>query len=325
MSIPRATARLQFHKDFTLDDAAGVVDYYAGLGITHLYASPILTARPGSMHGYDVVDPTRLNPEVGGEPALRRLVARLREAGMGLIADIVPNHMGVGPDNPWWQDVFEWGPDSRYAGWFDIEWHSTDPALEGKILAPFLGQPYGDALRAGEIRLEFDKASGKLFACYFNHRFPLAPSTYAMVLRDDVEISDALSRFSAETADGVEALHRLLERQHYRLTWWRNAAEEINWRRFFEVSDLAGVRVEKDEVFEATHALIFRLYAEGLIDGVRIDHVDGLANPGAYCRRLRQRLEELAPGRPAGAPQTAPYIIVEKILAAGEQLRPDWG
>jgi (1->4)-alpha-D-glucan 1-alpha-D-glucosylmutase len=370
MTDLRATARLQFNKDFTFDHAAALVDYFRQLGISHLYASPILTARSGSTHGYDVVDPTRINPELGGEEGLRRLVAALREAGMGLIVDIVPNHMGVGPENPWWQHVLEWGPDSPHATWFDIDWQAPDPALRGKMLAPFLGQAYGDALYAGEIGLRYDEAEGKIFSAYYNQRFPLAPVSYAQVLRaagdarlgmvaaafdkvGDAEpqprrqaLADAACRLlreqgrggegraaieavlachSATTEGGREALHQLLEQQYYRLAWWRNAAEEINWRRFFEVSDLAGVCVERDDVFDATHAVILRLYAEGMIDGVRIDHVDGLANPRAYCEKLRRRLTAAAVQRPEDVPKHPPYIIVEKILAADEQLRADWG
>ncbi len=370
MSIPRATARLQFHKDFTLDDAAKVIDYYASLGISHIYASPLLAARSGSTHGYDIVDPTRINPELGGEEALRRFVSRLREKSMGLIADIVPNHMGVSPENPWWQHVLEWGRLSPYAGWFDIDWQSSDPALQGKVLAPFLGQPYGEVLEAGEIKLEFDAANGRIAAVYYAHRFPIAPQDYARILQaadstrlvqaiaafEKIAVADsptiqqenadaallmmrelaessetkadiqaALDRFNAPSPEGMAALHEILETQHYRLAWWRNAAEEINWRRFFEVTDLAAVRVEQDSVFDATHATIFRLYTEGLIDGVRIDHVDGLADPAAYCRKLRERLEALTSQRPAFLIRSAPYIIVEKILAYGEQLRTDWG
>jgi (1->4)-alpha-D-glucan 1-alpha-D-glucosylmutase len=366
----RATARLQFHKDFTFDDAAAVIGYYARLGVSHLYASPMLAARAGSTHGYDIVDPTRINPELGGEEALRRLVARLREEGMGLIADIVPNHMGGGRENPWWQHVLEWGPESQYARWFDIDWESPDPALRGKVLAPFLGKPYGEALLAGELKLGFDPGSGKIFVEYYSNRFPLSPASCAHVLRTAgapylepvitafelsareeqlsvrqastdaaflllremggtaegaASMEAALMRFTPDIEGGLDALHELLERQHYRLTWWRNAAEEINWRRFFEVSDLAGVRVEEDDVFEATHALIFRLYAEGLIDGVRVDHVDGLAHPHGYCRKLRRRLTELAKQRPPELSSMRPYIVVEKILGADEQLRADWG
>jgi len=369
IAAPRATARLQLHRDFSFDAAARVVPYYAALGVSHIYASPILTARRGSTHGYDMVDPTRINPELGGEDGLRRLVARIREPGMGLILDIVPNHMGVGPENPWWQHVLEWGQDSPYARWFDIDWHPVDETLHGKVMAPFLGQPYGDALSAGEITLQFDETRGKLFASYYAHRFPIAPADYADVLRaagserlapaidafekdrtDSIAITQlsadtgfgllreigqtpegrtdidaALSQFSVAAPHGLEALHALLERQHYRLGWWRGAADGINWRRFFEITDLAGVRVEQDDVFEATHALIFRLYTEGLIDGVRIDHVDGLADPGAYCRKLRQRLQALASQRPPELPHAPAYIIVEKILAPDEQLRTDWG
>jgi (1->4)-alpha-D-glucan 1-alpha-D-glucosylmutase len=370
MSIPRATARLQFHKDFTLDDAVKVVDYLAALGISHIYASPLLAARSGSTHGYDIVDPTRINPELGGEDALRRFVSRLREKEMGLIADIVPNHMGVSPENPWWQHVLEWGRMSPYAGWFDIDWQSSDPALQGKVLAPFLGQPYGEILEAGEITLQFDAGSGRIAAVYYAHRFPIAPKDYAKILQsaesphliqviaafEKIAVADsphiqlenaeaafqmlrdlaatpegasaidaALASFTAKSPEGVASLHELLENQHYRLAWWRNAAEEINWRRFFEVTDLAAVRVEQDSVFDATHATIFRLYTEGLIDGVRIDHVDGLADPAAYCRKLRDRLESLTSQRPAFLTRTTPYIIVEKILAFGERLRTDWG
>ena len=369
MNLPRATARIQLHREFGFDALAGAVPYYAALGISHLYVSPILAARPGSTHGYDMVDPTRINPELGGEEGLRRLVQRLRAAGMGLILDIVPNHMGIGPDNPWWQHVLEWGKDSPYAHWFDIDWAPPDDTLRGKVLAPFLGQPYGDALAAGDIRLCFDADRGRLYIACPGHRFPLAPPDYAEVLRaadspllsaaaaafergrgpasaaarqqaalghgllhalqrqpqGAQAIEAALAAFAPDAAPGFEALHALLERQHYRLAWWRCAADAMNWRRFFEVTDLAGVRVEQDDVFEATHALVFRLITEGLVDGLRIDHVDGLADPGGYCRKLRARLEALGAQRP---PQLSPgpaYLVVEKILAPGEPLRTDWG
>ncbi|MFC7513827.1 malto-oligosyltrehalose synthase [Herbaspirillum sp. GCM10030257] len=368
MSIPRATARLQLHKDFTFDQAAEVLPYYASLGISHIYASPILTARSGSTHGYDIVDPTRINPELGGEEGFRRFVARIRAAGMGLILDIVPNHMGVGPENPWWQHVLEWGQGSPYARWFDIDWHPADETLQGKVMAPFLGQPYGDVLAAGDIKLQFDATRGKFFAAYYSHRFPIGPAGYAGVLRSAgsdslisaiaafeegrdenggisqqnadmgfgqlreagrtpegaAAIEAAIGAYDATTPQGLNALHALLEQQHYRLAWWRCAADGINWRRFFEVTDLAGVRVEQDDVFEATHALIFRLYTEGLIDGVRIDHVDGLADPGAYCRKLRRRLQALTSQRPPELPPAPAYIIVEKILANNEHLRENW-
>lgn len=380
MCTLRATARLQLHKDFTFDQAAEVVPYYAALGISHIYASPILTARSGSTHGYDIVDPTRINAELGGEEGLRNLVKRIREAGLGLILDIVPNHMGVGPENPWWQHVLEWGQHSPYAQWFDIDWNPADETLHGKVMAPFLGQPYGDVLHAGDIKLQYNESRGKFFISYFSHCFPVTPSSYAQILQtakserlapilalltagDEVkqdahhdahkdapqkitqqhadsasgllrelgltsegqaDIEAVLRAFSGNTEQGQRAMHTLLERQHYRLAWWRCAADGINWRRFFEVTDLAGVRVEQDDVFEATHALIFRLYTEGLIDGVRIDHVDGLADPGAYCRKLRRRLQALSSQRPSDLPPAPAYVIVEKILAPDEQLRTNW-
>lgn len=365
----RATARLQFHKEFTFADAIALVDYYAALGISHLYASPILTSRQGSTHGYDTVDPTQVNAELGGEDGFRQLVAKLRSVGMGLIVDIVPNHMGVGgSENPWWQHVLQWGPQSPYARWFDINWHSLDPAVHNKLLAPFLGAAYGETLGSGDLVLKFDAEKGSLAVHYHAHHFPIALKDYADILKlaDNEELraviiraqeidwtlpyrdieSDttllhehlrnisntpqgaqamdaALAHFNTAHADGVDALHRLLERQHYRLTWWRNGADEINWRRFFEVSELAGMRMEDDEVFEATHALIFQFYAEGLIDGLRIDHVDGLADPRGYSLKLRERLNELLPKRPEQY-RTPPYIIVEKILAEHETLRADW-
>jgi len=365
----RATARLQFHKDFTFAHAIQLVDYYARMGISHLYASPILSARLGSTHGYDTVDPTLVNPELGGEAGLRQLVAKLRSVGMGLILDIVPNHMGVGgSENPWWQHVLEWGPKSPYAKWFDINWNSLDPAVHNKLLAPFLGAAYGETLKSGDLAMQFNADTGRIELHYHSHHFPIALEDYAEILKlADSEwlrpiilrayeidwkqpysqiqqaaellqehlrnvsktppgasaIESALQFFNTIHTDGVVALHKLLERQNYRLTWWRNGADEINWRRFFEVSELAGVRMEEDEVFEATHAKIFAFYEEGLIDGLRIDHVDGLAEPRAYALKLRQRLDALLLKRPADL-RTPPYIVVEKILAEHEVLREDW-
>lgn len=356
----RATARLQLHAGFGFAQATAVVEYYQRLGISHFYVSPILTARPGSTHGYDVVDATRINPELGGEAGLHGLCASLHAHGMGLIVDIVPNHMAVGQHNAWWQDVLRWGRASRHAHWFDIAWDGHDPALHGKVLLPFLAQPYAQALQQGELILRLDASTGQLYVAHGEHRFPLHPPDHALVLKtagsvrltqviaaferidtgaaeryqqaahaqqqlaalaqDDQALADidaALAAFSANQPHGCGALHQLLERQHYRLSHWRNAADEINWRRFFEVSELVGMRVECDEVFEAMHAEIFRLYAAGLIDGLRLDHIDGLADPAAYCLRLRERLRALRPER-------EPYLIAEKILAADEILPPDW-
>ncbi|MHB0775741.1 malto-oligosyltrehalose synthase [Halomonas sp. WWR20] len=367
MSDIRATIRLQFHREFTLDDAAHWVDYYAALGVSHVYASPLLASRAGSTHGYDGVDPTRLDPELGGEAALERLVTRLRANGMGLILDIVPNHVAVGgSENPWWQDVLRWGRQSPYAEFFDIDWLSPDPLLAGKLLVPFLGAPYEEVLNSGMLELHYVPESVGFEIAYHEHRFPIDPRHYGDILRHaehdalrDVAVQfDALqARQDAYTAVGelrqqlrktLEAdaarqaleglfglfdtrqeagatrLHALLERQSYRLAWWRTASDDINWRRFFDITELGGLRVELPEVFEATHALAFQLVEAGWVDGLRVDHVDGLADPGGYCRRLRERLNALEEKRPAEVPRHV-ALYVEKILADGETLHEDWG
>jgi (1->4)-alpha-D-glucan 1-alpha-D-glucosylmutase len=318
VSIPRATMRLQFHHGFPFEAAIATVPYLATLGVSHLYASPIMTARPGSMHGYDVVDPTTINPELGGEAAFRQLVAALRAAELSVILDIVPNHMAVGNGNPWWLDVLQHGRQSDYARYFDIEWEPEDPTLHGKVLVPFLGTPYAQALGNGDLNLHFNAALGRYEARYFDQLFPIAP--------DHAEEIERLSlqAFSPATPAGRAKLHDLLERQNFRLAWWRSANDTINWRRFFDINELVALRAEDEVVFEATHALVFRLYAQGLIDGVRIDHIDGLADPKAYCRRLRARLDSLTAQRPAGSPAGPAYIVVEKILGTGEQLPSDW-
>ncbi|WP_367253393.1 malto-oligosyltrehalose synthase [Pseudomonas sp. stari2] len=358
----RATVRLQFHKGFTLDEAMPLVAYFSRLGISHVYASPLLAARAGSMHGYDVVDPTRVNPELGGEPALRRLVAALREHGMGLILDIVSNHMAVGGgDNPWWLDLLEWGRLSPYGEFFDIQWHSPDPLMEGQLLLPFLGSDYGIALQDGTLPLVFNADSGTFHVEHYEHHFPICPGDYGELLKADEPANEVLKsladRFSSlsyqtdarslaiplkeelqqlasdphilqtiqrnlthydsKTDEGFQRLHQLLERQSYRLASWRTAADDINWRRFFDINELGGLRVERPAVFEATHGKIFQLIEEGLIDGLRIDHIDGLADPRGYCRKLRRRLDFLAPGRHLP-------IYVEKILGDGETLHADW-
>ena len=315
MSVPRATMRLQLHSGFTLHDAAQFVGYFARLGISHLYLSPVLAARPRSTHGYDVVDPSRVNTELGGEDALRQLVHELRRHEMGLIVDIVPNHMAVGSDNPWWMDVLAHGAASPFAKFFDIDWSPGDPLLKGKVALPILGRPYGEALAAGEISL--DKNPRPLL-CYFEHRFPLSPASVAAVESRWAE------DFEPDSADGKELLNQLIAMQHYRLLWWRSANDEVNWRRFFDINELAALRVEDDEVFEAVHATIFRLFAEGLIDGIRVDHVDGLSRPGDYCRKLRERLRALQPERPRSSPKGPAYLVVEKILSRDEALPDDW-
>ncbi|VVO47874.1 hypothetical protein PS876_00129 [Pseudomonas fluorescens] len=354
----RATLRLQFHKGFTLEQAVPLVPYFARLGISHIYASPLLAARAGSMHGYDVVDPTQVNPELGGEPALRRLVSTLREHGMGLILDIVSNHMAVGGnDNPWWLDLLEWGRLSPYGEFFDIQWHSPDPLMEGQLLLPFLGSDYGVALQEGTLKLQFNAQTGGFYVEHYDHHFPICPNDYGELLKSEEALKSLADRFSSlsyqtdahslaiplkeelrqwasepqvlaairsnlahydsTTEEGFQKLHQLLERQSYRLASWRTAADDINWRRFFDINELGGLRVERPAVFEATHGKIFQLIAEGLVDGLRIDHIDGLADPRGYCRKLRRRVDLLAPGRHLP-------IYIEKILGAGETPRRDW-
>ena len=311
-AIPRATYRLQFHKGFTFDDGAAVVPYLADLGISHVYASPILKARAGSTHCYDVVDPAHVNPELGGEEGLRRLVAALRGHDMGLVVDIVPNHMGVGGDeNPYWLDVLRNGRKSPFAAMFDIDFEAGD----GRLLAPFLGAPYHEVLAGGDLKLVRDAEAGWAVR-YFHHLFPLRPEDAAAL-----EANPAASGHAGE--DAARYLHALLERQHYRLAFWRTAPDAINLRRFFDVTELAALRADAPGVFERTHAKVLELYAQGLIDGLRVDHVDGLADPGAYCRRLRAELSAREADRPEPLRGRA-WLVVEKILAAGENLDATW-
>ena len=338
--IPRATARLQLHAGFTLDDARAQLPYYAALGVSHLYLSPITQARAGSTHGYDVIDHQRVSTELGGESALRRLADAARARGLGLIADIVPNHMAAHASNPWWANVLRLGQDSAHATTFDIDWDAPAPALRGKVLLPVLPDLYGQALAAGDIRLEHDADAG---TCHINaggQHLPLAPGSLAGGSATD-ELTDDLKRdltgvptrkdlarlcaaCDPATDAGRARLHELLERQHYRLAWWRTAPEQINWRRFFEISELVGVRVEDSAVFDAVHGLVLRLYREGVLDGLRIDHIDGLASPGAYLRRLRHALRQADGERKqAGLPGGA-YLIIEKILADDESLDARW-
>jgi malto-oligosyltrehalose synthase len=306
--------RLQLHRDFKFVDAIKIIPYLDALNISHIYASPILKARAGSMHGYDVVDPTQINPELGGEQSFRDLIAALRARGLGLIIDIVPNHMAVGgDDNAWWLDLLQNGRTSAYAKFFDIDWSA--PGLDGKIMAPFLGAPYAEVLAKGDLALTND--TGRYEAKYFQHRFPIRREDW-----NEIEM-DSLAAFESKTAAGRLRLHQLLECQYYRLAWWKSANDAINWRRFFDINELAAIRCEDDDVFEATHQKIFQLYKEGLIDGVRIDHIDGLTDPRTYCHRLRTRLDALALHRPTGC-SARPYIVVEKILGAGEKLPADW-
>jgi (1->4)-alpha-D-glucan 1-alpha-D-glucosylmutase len=366
-AVPVSTYRVQFGPQFRFADGAAIVPYLAALGVGHLYASPYFRARPGSRHGYDVVDHTRLNPEIGDERDHRAMIDALHAHGMGHLVDFVPNHMGIGTGNPWWYDILTWGALSPYSHFFDIEWHKNS-AGRGKVVLPILGDHYGSVVERGELTVAFDPPTDALALHYFDHVFPLTPPAYGMVLtfaaqdappetaamlrelgasfaalrgrpREVVKrtaLRDRASALQRELADrnasdvsfaralaaGCEAfgsdpdrLDALADAQHYRLAYWRVSSDEINYRRFFDINDLAGLRVEDAEVLARTHELIFALIADGRIQGLRIDHIDGLYNPGGYANLLVDRSAAL--GQPL-------YLVVEKILLGAERLRPDW-
>ena len=311
-SLPTATCRLQFNAAFPFAAAEKIAPYLRDLGVSHVYASPILTARAGSMHGYDVVDFSRINPELGGEAGFERLAEALHARGLGIILDIVPNHMAVGgADNPYWLDVLAKGRDSAFAKIFDIDFDRPEPELNGKVLAPFLGSSYRDVLASGDLHVA-RRADGQYAVTYFQHCFPLRAA-------DQLEIAEA----GVETYADPARMHDLLERQHFRLAWWRVAGDEVNYRRFFDITELAGVRIENPPAFDLSHKIPLDLYARGLIDGLRVDHIDGLTDPVGYSRTLRQRLEEAQPQRQGDRAKQA-YVIVEKILAAEEDLPAAW-
>ena len=364
-AIPIATYRLQLTADFDFDAAAAVAPYLKALGISHVYASPFMKARKGSTHGYDVVDHTEFNPELGGEEGFARFSNALKQSDLGLILDFVPNHVGVHfADNPWWLDVLEWGPVSPHAVSFDIDWDLLPYRARGGVLLPILGSSYGQALERGEIELRYDASEGSFSAWYFEHRLPIAPERYGEVLRTIVREAGAdnstagramlelAARYrglrhpnrneapalkaaiqaiegSAEIiARGLDAyrtsedrptqtlaLHHLLERQHYKLGHWRLASSDINYRRFFDVNTLAGLRVEDAATFEASHSLVKRLIAEDRLQGLRLDHIDGLRDPAQYFQRLR-RLIRIA----QGATAKPFYMVIEKILGEDERL-----
>lgn len=294
--LPRATYRLQLRSGVGFDEAMALVPYLHRLGISDLYLSPPFTARRGSTHGYDVVDPNQLDPALGGEAAFGRLAEALRRHGMGLLLDIVPNHMGIGSDNPWWWDVLKHGRASRYARFFDIDF-DRDP--DGKLVLPVLGSALPEVLERGEIEIDAGEEGSEAVLCYFDERFPLAPGE------------------PHEAAD-PGSLERLLDAQAYRLVFWQEGTERRNYRRFFNIDQLAGLRVEEEEVFEESHRLILDLVGKGLVQGLRIDHIDGLTEPKAYLERLQRRATEVSPD---GAPC---YIVVEKILIGEEELPDDW-
>jgi (1->4)-alpha-D-glucan 1-alpha-D-glucosylmutase len=362
--VPTSTYRLQFHKQFTFRHAIELVDYLWRLGISHVYASPILTARPGSTHGYDIVNHNEINPELGSPEDFEALVQALHTRGMGLILDIVPNHMGVGgKDNAWWLDTLEWGERSPHARFFDIDFKANRRGLRGKVMVPFLGDQYGKVLESGQIALGFDVQSGTFSAWYHDHRLPIDPRDYCQIIgkaeslrapyRELFERFEALEQLDADVYEEGQALkrelcqrvqsdpalerhltaaaqsfqgtpgkldtwirlHGLLENQSYRATHWRAAADEINYRRFFNINDLAGVRVELEDLFEETHRLVLDWVRHGKVQGLRIDHIDGLFDPKEYCERLQARAGQ--PGQPA-------YIVLEKILAPHERLPVEW-
>jgi (1->4)-alpha-D-glucan 1-alpha-D-glucosylmutase len=393
--IPSATYRLQFNHLFTFDQAAGIVDYLDQLGISDVYASPFLMARPGSIHGYDVTDQTRFNPEIGDEDSFLRFSSTLQKREMGLIADVVPNHMCIShASNLWWWNVLENGPSSPFARYFDIDWHPPKEELANKVLLPFLGDQYGRVLESQQIKVVYVRDQFELV--YYDNPLPLAPWSWTMILepaaarlRDKVgssnehlaeleSITTALSHLPGNTetdeakiherdrekaivkrrlAELMEAspealeaiqgaladingrsgdphsfdrLERLLESEAYRLSFWRVAMDEINYRRFFDINDLAAIRVEDPEVFSAVHDLIFDLVSRGHVTGLRVDHPDGLFEPEKYFRYLQDACLAQSPlgktngkGNRNGADRTF-YIVAEKILMANEPLRAEW-
>jgi (1->4)-alpha-D-glucan 1-alpha-D-glucosylmutase len=336
---PRATYRLQFNERFRLRDALALVPYLHELGISHVYASPLLKARPHSSHGYDVSDFSRLNPELGTEEDLESLVAALRSHGMGLVLDIVPNHAGIGgPENRWWWDVLARGQDSPFAAYFDIDWQSPDPRLRGKVLVPVLNAPYHRVIEKGGLQLQFDGQA--LTLRHAELQFPLAPESLSGLVEEyppspwgesrgdggrDCPISgqlrqeqDAPPAVAAAIAQAVrelnaspDSLDALVQRQHYRLTGWQTADAELNYRRFFNVPTLAGLRVEDAGVFNAIHERVLAWHQRGWVEGWRIDHIDGLRDPEEYLHRLRSTTPRA-------------WTVVEKILEPGERLPASW-
>ena len=412
--IPRATYRLQFNDGFTLADARALLPYLDDLGISDLYSSPLLKARPGSTHGYDVCDHSQINPTLGTEQELADLSKGLKQRGMGLLLDVVPNHMGINDSgNLWWMDVLENGPSSPYASYFDIDWLPVKPELRHKVLIPILEDQYGQVLEQGKLQLSYE--DGAFFVQYRRTRLPIDPCSYGLILghqvatlvqalgetseqvqelqsiltalnhlprQTDLEpesiaercrekevikrrlstlyqssryvraaIDTAVEAFNGEVGNphSFDLLDELLHAQAYRPAHWRVASEEINYRRFFDVNDLAAIRVELPEVFDATHQSILRWLAEGKVTGLRIDHPDGLRNPRSYFLHLQESFVShriRARWKPEQLPDnlesrvsawfarqsdrgehatTCPlYIVVEKILCGGEQLREDW-
>jgi len=397
LRIPTAFYRLQLHKGFTFLQAAEIVPYLAAIGISHCYVSSFLMARPGSPHGYDIINHCNLNPEIGSREDFERLIAVLEEYGMALLLDIVPNHMGVGSDNRWWMDVLENGEASLYSGYFDINWQPLQQDMIGRVMIPVLGDHYGKVLEDGQLVLNFMERTGTFFMSYYEQNFPVDPGSYPEILQYDLDrlgellgkqysgfmeyqsivrsfanlpgrdqcsndlaktrnrekeinkrllarlskkypeirrfIEERVILFNGEPGKpaSYDLLHNLLEKQAYRLTFWRVAADEINYRRFFDINDLAGLRVEEQEVFEQTHKLVIDLITTGKVDGLRVDHPDGLYNPHQYFVRLEEAAARdywenvpiVSEDRPV-AENFALYVVAEKILADYEHLPENW-
>jgi (1->4)-alpha-D-glucan 1-alpha-D-glucosylmutase len=375
MRVPVATYRVQFNRDFGFAKALSLVDYLHSLGISDLYASPLLKARSGSLHCYDVTDPRCLNPELGTEEEFEALVRALKMNGMGLLLDIVPNHMAAHPENPWWRDVLETGPSSPYASYFDLTWGPSPSGQEQKLLLPILGDPYGQVLESGQLAVALE-AEGFLVR-YYDWKLPLSLPSYREILSrclealvDDSGPSSEAYRALARCLEALEeiirsnppnseearalkeglwnayrshpsvkkcvdevlrqlngtpgqpesfhGLHRLLDKQAYRLSFWRRAMDDLAYRRFFDINDMVCLRMEEPEVFEAVHHLVLGLIREGKVTGLRIDHIDGLYDPVAYLHRLEREVAPAAPERPSF------YIVVEKILMGDESLPEEW-
>lgn len=388
LAVPVSTYRIQFSLNFRFVDARNLVPYLQELGITHLYASPRFKAGKGSSHGYDVADPMRINSELGTEEEFDELVHKLKSYGMGLLLDIVPNHMVASSENPWWMDLLENGPASEYASYFDIDWHpATGKSAflqDNKVLLPVLGDLYGNVLEAQELNLKLDENG--FYIRYYEHRFPLNPNSYRPILEHCLEVArtvrdgvssvieemshvlDAVKRLSAQKRpdrstpertreahkwikhrlwelyhhspdlkqcmdetlrffNGVQgdvksfdSLHRLLSEQAYRLAYWKMSAEEINYRRFFDINELVGLRVEDPRVFDDRHRLIADLAKKEDIFALRVDHVDGLYDPSRYLERLQAAVSSENGNRNT----LNRYIVVEKILGRDEPLPRDW-
>lgn len=397
LRIPSSFYRLQLNKDFTFTHAAAIIPYLKGLGISHCYLSPLLMARPGSPHGYDIINHTIINPEIGNREDFELFINVLEQHKMALILDVVPNHMGIGSDNQWWMDVLENGELSRFTDFFDINWQPQQPDLSGRVLLPVLGDHYGKILESGQLTLFFDENRGCFYIHYYDHRFPVSPKSFPTILTHDLErLADRLGEqhngymelqnlissfynlsdrqeispgknqiyqrdkeinkrllarlcreqqeirqfvkenvilFNGESGkpESYDLLHDLLEKQAYRLAFWRVAADEINYRRFFDINDLAGLRMEEEQVFHQTHTFIFDLIATGKVDGLRIDHPDGLYDPLQYfCRLQAAATADIQDQAYLNQRSFSPngkiplYVVAEKILADFEFLPEAW-